>query len=180
MKKNIFTASLALSLTFCLCPAYPQSTKGHSLSAEFVAAAVNATRAVDAYSGSNDSESNREVEVELATAQSLARTAGEREAMRTLTTFFEDKIANNAMRGDVISKAINATKNKNAGLNEQSLDLVRADALNQGGVREMTRREDDCAFQLSNVLRSGVFTTPNKCAVVCISRDDHAMAQFFS
>jgi hypothetical protein len=148
------------------------------LSGGFSAAATNLTRTVDSYSGVTD-VGIPEISDSLAVASQQAHSAGEQQAMKVLRTFLEDKMDNNALRESAIAKAVEAWKSKHPSGDAEDVENVRADARDQPGMREMTHREDNCAAEMMMIFRSGTFHEPQRCGDVRLSKDGHAMAQYF-
>jgi hypothetical protein len=178
MKKCNFAFSVLLS-TLWAGNGVPQS-KGLVLSADFSSAATELVRAVDAYEGVTEVGIS-EISDTLSATSKQAHSPGEEQAMRALRTFLEDKLDNNSLRAETIAKAEKAWKLKHGGMAPGADDaaILRQNALELPGVREMTHREDDCAAQLRQIFSSQSYRTPTRCSDVRLRRDEHAMRQFF-
>jgi len=148
------------------------------LSGGFSAAATELTRTVDSYSGVTD-VGIPEISDALAVASKQAHSAGELQSMKVLRTFLEDKMDNNQLRESAVAKAVEAWKSKHPTGDAGEVETVRADARELPGMREMTHREDDCAAEMMMIFRSGTFHEPQRCGGVRLSKDAHAMAQYF-
>ena len=182
MRNRVRTFSAALALLPSVVNAVPQS-KSMGLSAEFSTAALDAARVVDSDEGMSKAAAG-EADAAVETAGAAAHTQGDSDALKALRAFLDDKLDNNVLRAQVVAKAVDAWKNAHPQMVStaaaaEELAGVRMQALDHPGVREMTRREDDCASDLGRMLRSGSFRTTERCAAVRMSRDEHAMAQFF-
>ncbi len=178
MNRRQFAFSVLLA-TLLTGQGVPQ-TKGLLLSSEFSSAATELVRSVDAYEGVTE-VGIPEISDALAAASTRAHTQGEEQAMRALRTFLEDKMDNNALRAETIAKAENAWKLKHGGARPGAEDaaMLRQNALELPGVREMTHREDDCAAELRLIFSMKSYRAPGRCADVRLRKDEHAMRQFF-
>ena len=182
MTNRFHTFSVALCSLLLVGYAVSQS-RSMGLSAAFIPAALDAARTVDSdESIAPASTAEASAAVEAAGAQS--HTQGDLQALKLLRNFLDDKLENNTLRAQAVAKAVNAWRNAHLELAstaaaEQELALIRQQALDSPGVREMTRREDDCTSDLGRMLRSASFRVPQLCANVRLSRDPHAMQQYF-
>jgi hypothetical protein len=158
----------------------PGKTLG--LSAAFSSAAMDLARSVDSYAGVTD-VGIPEISDALAAASVQAHSQGELQSMKVLRTFLEDKMDNNTLRAQTVAKSIEAWKTKHPGVSQAAEDeaiaTVRMDVQNLPGVREMTRREDECEAEMDRIFRSGTFHDPQHCADVRLRNDEHAMLQYF-
>ena len=152
------------------------------LSAAFSSAAMDLARSVDSYTGVTD-VGIPEISDALAAASVQAHSQGELQSMKVLRTFFQDKLDNNTLRAQAIAKAIEAWKMKHPEASQTAQDeeiqTVRVEALDLPGMREMTRREDDCEAEMYRIFKSGTYRDPPHCADVRLRHDEHAMLQFF-
>jgi hypothetical protein len=178
MKKCNFAFSVLL-VTLWAGKGVPQA-KGLVLSADFSSAATELVRTVDAYQGVTE-VGIPEISDALSATSKQAHSQGEEQAMRALRIFLEDKLDNNALRAETIAKAENAWKLKHGGMAPGTDEdaILRQNALELPGVREMTHREDDCAAQLRQIFSSQSYRAPTRCSNVRLRVDAHAMQQFF-
>jgi hypothetical protein len=186
MTTRYFSFSVALALLW-VGNGVPQASskmsgKGLGLSAAFSAAAVELARSVDSYTGVTDM-GIPEISDTLAAASVQAHSQGELQSMKVLRTFLEDKMDNNALRARTVAKAIEAWRMKHPGASQAVEDeasaTLRMDALELPGVREMTRREDDCEAEMYRIFVAGTYRDPQHCGDVRLRNDEHAMLQYF-
>jgi hypothetical protein len=167
---------LLISLMLLVPVGLAAASQSKTLSANFCSVALQAVRVIDSYTGTG---SGGDAGDAVNAAQAAVHTQAEQNAMKALHAFLDDKLDNNVLRAQVMAKAVDTWKNSHANGPDSELDEVRTQALDHPGIREMTRREDDCAASMSRMLRGGVYREPERCDGVRLSRDAHAMQQYF-
>jgi hypothetical protein len=187
MTTRYFSFSVALALLWAgngIPQVSSSKTSGKTLglSATFSAAAMELARSVDSYTGVTE-VGIPEISDALASASQQAHSPGELQSMKVLRTFLEDKLDNNTLRAQTVAKTIYAWKMKHSGASQAATDeaiaTLRMETLDLPGMREMTRREDDCAAEMSRIFAAGTFHDPQHCSDVRLRTDEHAMMQFF-